>query len=723
MNTSRHRAGFAICVVVALSLGIVSASPADGQILQDHPRLFIDGVKLAELKAKACYDANGNPISNCTPTADWTRYYNLVQQHVGGSDYYGITPWHFALVYRVTGDLAYANRAIGLVDAQIAAGMDPVRYDSYLYIRVKMRNVALIYDWCYDLLSPAQRTSIVDYMNQAIYEVWNPDNPDNPWSGWGIDNPITGYFYSFILATAYNALATWGENPQASNNLNIVYDKLDNIALPYFHSSGEGGGWHDGSYYSWGAKRYTMEIFHVLDRANGRNYFQISDFPKQCAKLMLYVGQPDDFSYYGGGDIPDPRQTEGFLGSARWLMLQLADNLRGTDESRYAQYWVNHVITAMDLSYNSPWDFLLSAPNLPEQFWDDLPLSYHAPGWGFVNARSSWNSDAVSITLISTIKQASHQNSNQNSFTVFKNGWQIVEANVFGGSYSHGISQGTEFQNTMIFNNTGQRPWGFLGNEIIHSTGVITKFEDASEYAYVVGDASAAYNSRTDEILDYYEREIVFVRPDLVFVYDRTSTKSASYSKKWIIHTKNQPSISNNQTVCQNFNGKVFMQTLLPENPNLSRLDEKTVGSNYNTWRVTLSPSSARVDDNFLNVIYAADQSASQMPTTVKVNSESGSMVGAHVTYPGEDKVLMFSADPRGDTPTGTIIYEVGQAKDGRHILIGLEPDTEYRVDVTLREHSQKITVTRGPGYRTSGLGVLRFDVRIEQPSFALSGD
>jgi hypothetical protein len=66
----------------------------------------------------------------------------------------------------------------------------------------------------------------------------------------------------------------------------------------------------------------------------------------------------------------------------------------------------------------------------------------------------------------------------------------------------------------------------------------------------------------------------------------------------------------------------------------------------------------------------------------------------------------------------------VGQTKDGRHMLFGLEPDAEYRVDVTLREKSQEITVTRGSGgYRTSGLGVLRFDVRIEQPSFALSND
>jgi hypothetical protein len=712
----------AICAVVALSLGFAFASPVLGQILQDHPRLFMDQARLAELKAKACYDANGNPVPGCTPTADWTRYYNMVQQYVGGGDYYGATPWHFALVYRITGDVAYANRAIGLAMDQIAAGMDPVRFDSYLYVRDKMRNVALTYDWCYDLLTPAQRTAIIDYMNQAIYEVWNPDNPDHPWSGWGVDNPFTGYFYSFILATAFNALATWGENPQASGYLDIVYDKLDNIALPFFHSRGEGGGWHDGSYYSWGAKRYTMEIFQVLAAANGRDYFEITDFPKQCAMLMLYVVQPDNFSYYGGGDIPDPRETEGLIETARWLMLQLAYNLRGTTESRYAQYWVNHVFPQMDLSYNSPWDFLLAEPTLPEQFWDDLPLSYHAPGWGFVNARSGWDSDAVSITLISTVKIASHQNFNQNSFTVFKNGWQFVEANVFGGANSHGIAQGTEFQNTMLFNNTGQRLWGFIGNDLIPSTGVITQFEDAGEYAYVVGDASEAYNTRTDEILDYYEREIVFVRPDLVFVFDRTSTTNAGFSKKWIVHTKNQPTINNNQTVCQNFSGKVFMQTLLPDNPSLSKLDERSQGA-FNTWRITLSPASARVNDNFLNVIYAADQSASQMPPTVKVDSEAGNMVGAHVTYDGEDKVLMFSTDPRGGTPSGSIIYQVGQLHDGRHMLFGLEPDTEYSVDVSLGAGFQRIKVERGAGRRTSDLGVLCFDVRVEPAELASSGD
>ncbi|HRF47602.1 MAG TPA: hypothetical protein PLC98_08265 [Anaerolineales bacterium] len=62
----------------------------------------------------------------------------------------------------------------------------------------------------------------------------------------------------------------------------------------------------------------------------------------------------------------------------------------------------------------------------------------------------------------------------------------------------------------------------------------VTRFEHVPGlYTYSVGDGAAAYTRK----IDYFEREFLYLRPDVVVVFDRVRSVDASYRKVWTIHT------------------------------------------------------------------------------------------------------------------------------------------------------------------------------------------
>jgi len=74
----------------------------------------------------------------------------------------------------------------------------------------------------------------------------------------------------------------------------------------------------------------------------------------------------------------------------------------------------------------------------------------------------------------------------------------------------------------------------------INETANIIKFEHKEgSYTYSVGDASAAYTKK----LEYFEREFIFLQPDIFIIFDRVKSSNQNFKKVWTIHTVDQPEI------------------------------------------------------------------------------------------------------------------------------------------------------------------------------------
>src|SRR5687768_16114082 len=122
---------------------------------------------------------------------------------------------------RLDGDPAYCAHAVAMVDAQVASaesviaggGRPEISGDSYLEVGPMIRDLALTYDGCAAQVTPSQRARWAAYAQQAVWNVWNHEDARwganaFPWSGWSVEDPGNNYYYSFVEATMYWALAS-----------------------------------------------------------------------------------------------------------------------------------------------------------------------------------------------------------------------------------------------------------------------------------------------------------------------------------------------------------------------------------------------------------------------------------------------------------------------------------------------------------------------------------
>ncbi|MFT3859678.1 MAG: hypothetical protein QM742_19950, partial [Aquabacterium sp.] len=178
--------------------------------------------------------------------------------------------------------------------------------DSYLEIGRLVGDVALVYDWCYPKLTAAQRIRWTNYMNQAIWNVWNYSKANwapisstaittnftagksFPWSGWSIDNPSNNYYYSFLRATMLAGLATRGENSSAQTWIDqFRTNKIGNQLVPTFNRDLPGGGSREGTGYG-NAMRSLFQLYDWWERSTGERIATLTPHTQSSAFWLAH---------------------------------------------------------------------------------------------------------------------------------------------------------------------------------------------------------------------------------------------------------------------------------------------------------------------------------------------------------------------------------------------------------------------------------------------------
>jgi hypothetical protein len=217
--------------------------------------------------------------------------------------------------------------------------------------------------------------------------------------------------------------------------------KMNEQMWPSLDTRGKGGGWFEGENYGNASKRHLCDTLLLLKQTTGQDLFNnpAHPFPRQSLYYEFYSIQPGDASLYPGGDQPAIAQAP-VRGYNRDLLLTIAEGMKGTVESEYAQYWCNHVETNMDdIEVMIAFDFLLYHPEYPERnHKTSLPTSYLAEGAGWVHSRSDWSSTATSVVMVSTDRIEGHQHRDQNAFVIYK-GSDPARATSLGDDRRHPV--------------------------------------------------------------------------------------------------------------------------------------------------------------------------------------------------------------------------------------------------------------------------------------------
>ena len=188
-------------------------------------------------------------------------------------------------------------------------------------------------------------------------------------------------------------------------------------------------------------------------------------------------------------------------------------------------------------------------------------------------------------------------------------------------------------------------------------------------------------------------RQFVHIQPNVFVVYDRVAAADAAYAKEWLLHTQNEPEISDGVVRSQAAGGALCLRTLLPERAEIGKVGgpgkeywsagknwelakdyvsetEKVCGQSgwgpwFGQWRVEVKPKVPAVDDRFLNVI-SVDRAGNLTPVACEY-VKGASTDGVRISMPGSTV-----NGAKGTLEVTAVFYRTGSVGGEMHFrLVG----------------------------------------------------
>ncbi len=508
----------------------------------------------------------------------YLRFKTFVDQAVAGNPGYAFSATDAAYMYKLTGQPQYSALAIEWVEdqvtaaeAEIALGHSPaIAGDSYLDVGPMLRDVALVYDWCYPLLTPQQRTRWEAYADQAVWNVWNYNSASwgghpFPWSGWSVDNPGNNYHYSFLEATMY-----WGF---AADRQNWI-DFLANVKLPavvtYFQGI-PGGGSREGTGYGVALMR-LFELYRLWRDSTPTHVDLAAQSPHLADTIdyWIHATVPTLDRYAPVGDLA--RESYPWLYDYHRNLVLEARGMLGAASAPAgrASWWLHHIAVGEMMSGFNFRDDLLPAGTTQTQ---PTALFHHATGAGVLFARRSWTTDGLWLSFVAGPYVESHAHQDQGAFNLFRNDWLAVTENIFTHS---GIQQGTDVHNTLRFKNGAAT---IPQNESTSSMTV----NDAGGTLHVVANLTPAYAS--SGVVTSWQRTLDLDALGLT-VHDSWSA-AGGVTALFQVNTPTLPIVSGGVVTA----GALRIRPILPASPTISVLQWSTLDPTefYSGYKVELA--------------------------------------------------------------------------------------------------------------------------------------
>jgi hypothetical protein len=655
----------------------------------EHPRVWLDPERVAWLRAKVSGRAVADVLDEAGPSAPG-----------------------LALASVATGDPRPCRAAFELA---VSPG-------------TKSEDVALVYDWCHDRLSADQRAELQRALVPAM-RAWMADG--RRWRSFHNG----GHAHALRLTLA--ALALYGDDPFADRALSFLRPELEDIleTLERLFPDGE---WAEGFDYARHASFKSLRTFLAIKSATGRDvvststhFRHIADYIFHATKPngLVFPGDDDDFPYLSGQDHA--------------ALLMVASAYRDP----YAQWFVHHCpAPRFQLEERDRWMRLLwHDPSIPERPLDALPLARIFRGKGLVLARTSWRPDdpgGAWVAFTNGDYFGDHVHLDVNAFQIYGGGELAIDSGRYDDDWDYSEQpdaiarsqffnyyQRTIAHNTMLvrdpderfgrglLNDGGQRHLLWRGglrnvpedyaqgsfpsddgtgtcdwatNPGRWERGDITAYTATPDFVFVRGDGTRAY---AQEKVSSFVRELVFVRPGLVVVFDRVVSTNPAFEKTWLLHTIDEPRVAPDGSWFEvvEGQGRLFGAVVLPEERSLTKVggpgDEFLVdgvhfaagprsalapselhyGEHPGAWRIEERPTRAAREDVFANVMLITGRGSAQRPSIEPITNDAATLA-LRVKCEGLDVTLRFA---KQGAPRARMTID----RSGRRVFDGDLPD------------------------------------------------
>ena len=510
---------------------------------------------------------------------------------------------------------------------------------------------AIVYDWCYPVLTPAQKQAFVAQFVRLAKQLECGYPPRDIGS-------VTGHGSEWMLMR---------DMMSAGIAIHDEYPEMYQIAAGRFFANYvpardfwyPGHAFHQGSAYAetrFVSDMYPLWIFARLGVGNVFNPEQ-----RYVPYQWIYMRRPDGQLLRAGDGQSKPPKLRSLLCASYY-----------GDGYVLADYQRDPGIDSMSKIFELLW----SDPDLAPRPVSELPLSRYFGGpYGWMVARTGWDAASVIAEMkVNMYNFTNHQHNDAGAFQIYYKGPLAVDSGVYqGSSGAYGSPHHANYYKRSIAHNTllvydpaekfswgrremrndgGQRlpnNWreprnieellnpanGYKTGKVLgHAFGPDAR---RPEYTYLAGDITEAYGPKVKHV----ERAFVFLNlgggrvPAALVVYDRVTAADPAFKKYWLLHAMEEPELRGDTAVValkeRGWTGKLVQKVVLPAGAEMQKVggpgkEYWVFGENFanqprgrsedyetGAWRVEVSPAKPAEDDRFLNVMQMMDGDAAPL--------------------------------------------------------------------------------------------------------------
>ena len=634
---------------------------------------------------------------------------------------------------------------------------------------------AEVYDWCFDLLTPAERTELISQCTALAsgMEMGWPPSGQGAQAGHGGEAQLLRDFMAL-------AIATYDERPDLWN---FIGGRYYEDYIPVFNF------WRTTMYQgsSYGDYRQMWSSWsYLLIKGMGAEVPMKLETLADAMLWNIYYRRPDGQMLRDGdgtheGDTmwsywsmkPPAMLNAAMLTGDRILKRETARQVRGM------------VYSSNSNEYGDEIPFLIfNDPEIePVKDYSDLPLSkYFETPHGIMVARTSWEDGVESPTVVARMKVGEYQTNNHQhldagEFQIYYKGILACDSGVYQGlkndksvgGTTYGSAHMNQYMSKTIAHNcmlvfdpsegdtssTARATINDGGQRAVHNGGEFSDQDEDSHvanvesyeidptnkmepnYSYLKGDLTNAYSDKVSD----YKRSFMFLNlknekvPAAMIVFDKIDSSNASFKKTWLLHSLEEPTIEGTRTVLSRtyhstfyeygYNGKLTLDTLLPAASEIKKVGGEDGWSNVNGYDYTGYPKNSPVDEGSTWRVEVSPANASKGDYFLNVMQVSDndkseylpvSMVENDLFYGAKisDRVVMFSKS--GERADEGFSFEVEGAGELQYTICDVAAGT-YSVKSDDRTQIIEVSENGGVLAFTGKAGKITVESTDEQPS------
>jgi hypothetical protein len=671
----------------------------------EHPRLYLRAEQVAQLPQRL-----KNPVLQPAVARLQAQAKRSPQSRV---------EWD-ALQYLVTRDEKLGRATIEaalplLQKCELAQRMDACRETGRMMV-----TGAIVYDWCYSLLTAEQKQAFI----KELVRLARTQECGYPPAGQG---SVTGHSSeAMIMRDMLSAgIAIHDEFPEMYR---LAAGRFFREHLPARNWFYPGHAYHQGD--SYGPHRYSWDTYPlwIFDRLGAGNVYN----PEQrfVPYLWIYTTRPDGQRLRAGDTFacstPRGRPWGQYIGTLLTASYY-GDGILLDQYERQSGSGGNETI----------FEVLWRDTSLQPKSITTLPLSWYSGSpFGWTVARTGWDENAVIAEMkVNEYNFVNHQHLDAGAFQVYYKGALAVDSGVYegGSAGAYGSPHCLNYywrtiaHNSLLVYDPNEKfgGWGYgndggqrlpHGRSEARALGVLLAPENGyrtgkvlahgfgpdpqrPDFTFLQGDLTTAYSRKVRQVT----RSFVFLNlrnaqvPAALVVFDRVVSANPAFRKYWLLHTLEEPRVDSASGVVDctqhGSKGRLMLDVLLPPaaNADVAKVggpgkEYWVFGQNYandvdpqrrertsietGAWRIEVSPKAPAAEDLFLNVMQVTNR---QSPARWPVRGiEAGDRVGCLIKGPGTSWVVVMRRDSqRSGAP---VTFTVPGERPSRILVTDLAP-------------------------------------------------